>query len=101
MTGNQSLSRQWQFCLGCGRIPFGTLFSGDSPVTKEGERGVQELIQRVRALETSASSSSGLGKDFRVIEMHIARAEEKILRLARGSSWTRGELPVQMTKDIL
>lgn len=61
---------------------------------------MQELIRRIQALEVRACSSSGIGQDFRVIEMHLARAEDKVLRIARGSSWTRAELPLQMTETV-
>jgi hypothetical protein len=59
---------------------------------------VEELIARLKALEASAPNSSSLGKDFRVIEMHLARAEDKVLRIARGSSWTRVDLPLWKTE---
>lgn len=59
---------------------------------------MHELIQRVEALEAYALGSSGIGKDLRVIEMHLGRAEDKILRIARGSSWT-SDLPLRMTEE--
>ncbi len=60
---------------------------------------MKELIQRVRALEASVGSSKGIGKDLRVIEMQIARAEDKALRIARGSSWTRSDIRILMTEE--
>lgn len=56
-----------------------------------------DLVRRVAALEGRAAASNGVGRDFRVIEMHISRAEDKILRMARGSS-TRSELPLLVVR---
>ena len=58
---------------------------------------MEELIRRIQALEVRARNSDAIGKDFRVIEMQLARAEDKVLRLARDCSWTRPE-PLRMTE---
>lgn len=60
---------------------------------------MSDLVRRIAALEGDSSSSAGLGRDFRVIEMHLARAEEKVLKLARSSHSTRGNLGVFLTTD--
>lgn len=60
---------------------------------------MDELARRLAALEGRVSHSTGVNSDMRVIEMQIARAEEKILRLGRSASWTRPGLPIMMTEE--
>lgn len=60
---------------------------------------MKELIRRLADLEPRASDTGGMSSDFRVIEMQIARAEEKILRVSKAASWTRSNLALQMTED--
>ena len=56
------------------------------------------LSERVEAIAKSEGFSPG---DVRMIEMQIARAEEKILRIEqRYSSWTRPDLRLRMTEEI-
>ena len=60
---------------------------------------MKELVRRIAALEPRATDPGGVSRDFRVIEMQIARAEEKVLRIGRGASWTRSDLDLRMTED--
>ena len=56
------------------------------------------LSERVAAIErTFSGDHTGLASDLRVIEMQVARAEEKLLRIERDrSSWTRPDLTLRM-----
>lgn len=58
---------------------------------------MDELVRRVAALEARMLQSPGISRDLRVIEMQIARAEDKVLRLGRASSWTHPEFNLLMT----
>ncbi len=60
---------------------------------------MKELIRRLANLEPRAGDS-GLDGDFRVIEMQISRAEDKILRLGCGVPWTRPELALQARGSV-
>jgi hypothetical protein len=60
---------------------------------------MEAIVQRLAALEC-CSVAGGIERDLRVIEMQIARAEEKVLRIDRGSSWTRSGLLTQ-TMQVL
>ena len=60
---------------------------------------MEGLIERIAALEQYVSVCDGVGRDFRVILMQIARAEEKILRIERGSSWTHPSLGLLTAGD--
>lgn len=61
----------------------------------------EEIVRRMAALESRCSSSSGgISSDMRVIEMQLARAEEKILRLGRGASWTLPAMSLLMTEEL-
>ena len=59
---------------------------------------MEGLITRMAALEDKVTSSTGVAKDFRVIEMHLARAEEKIMRYGR-SSCTGADLMMFVTEE--
>lgn len=59
---------------------------------------MDELVCRLAALEAREGSPASIGNDMRVIEMQIARAEEKILRLGRAASWIHPELNIFMTE---
>lgn len=50
---------------------------------------MEGLVHRLSAIERRSETAGGMDKDLRVIEMQIARAEEKVMRLGRSSSWTR------------
>lgn len=60
---------------------------------------MEALVRRLAALECR-SVTSGIDRDLRVIEMQISRAEEKVLRLHRASSWTRSGLLAQTSTPI-
>lgn len=59
---------------------------------------LDELARRIAVLEVH-TSAPGIGSDMRVIEMQIARAEEKVLRLGRASSWTHPALGLLITEN--
>ena len=65
------------------------------PFVSSRRASVQGLIRRVALLECRAASVGAVEKDFRVIEMQISRAEEKIMRLERASSWARSEVSAE------
>lgn len=55
------------------------------------------LSQRISHLETSTSNvTTGLVKDLRMIEIHVARAEATLLRRERDSLWTKPDLLARM-----
>ncbi len=56
------------------------------------------LVGRIAALEGHATASNAIAKDFRVIAMQLARAEEKVLRLNRAYC-TKSDLGLFMTQD--
>lgn len=60
-----------------------------------------DLARRLKDLESRSTSTTGMAPDFRVIEMQLARAEDKILRLGRASSWTQPGFEVSETRDLL
>lgn len=56
-----------------------------SGVFRQDKGGVLEtLVSRIAALEGRATSCNAIAKDFRVIAMQLARAEEKVLRMNRS-----------------
>lgn len=59
-----------------------------------------DLVRRLKELEYRPTSSTGIESDFRVIDMQLARAEEKILRLGRAASWTQPGFSLSLTEDF-
>jgi hypothetical protein len=58
-----------------------------------------DLVRRIETLESRVSTSGGIRSDLRVIEMQIARAEEKVLRLSKNSCWTQPAIPLRLTEN--
>lgn len=58
------------------------------------------LSERIASLGPLDQPASDLEAHFRVIEMHVARAEEVLLRYERThSSWTKPELTLRMMEN--
>ena len=45
---------------------------------------LESLAERIAALEAKAADQPGVAKDLKVIELELARAEEKLRALAEG-----------------
>jgi hypothetical protein len=59
-----------------------------------------DLVERLAWLEARTLQTPAIAKDFRVIEMQLSRAEDKVMRIGRSASWTRADLALWKTEDL-